>query len=636
MKKQLFFLFVLAQIGLPIQRSILLKNSLVVNYDFSQSSSFSRASSTVANIAGTASGNAFVANGPSFMNSLGYVSFDGSTQYLVTPNLRTYFKSVNSSVQKSFTMSFWFYPTATSGVLVSELDSQTPSSGWHASNIELVNGVINYRVWSSVTPVVSSAITLNQWYHVALVYDGTSFKGYLNGVLQGAQSFVREIPTASQNYAIGAGESTSIGTTVYGKFNLAQFKMYNLPLSDYEISMDYGLRKSEFDYIVHSPTSNTNPTYWSVSSAWNSTTGSTGSPDPFGTNHFTPWLNSALGWAAQTLDSVNQFIALNYDEPVYIKGVVVQPRASSGGQWVKTAHIETSLNGVNYTRLLYSVPLISSITDDNYIKFTNPVFTKYIKLIPTVWNNHITLRMGLLVKQNTSSIVSNGLVLNLDPANSKSYQGSGSTLYDLTTSVNNATLTGSPTYSSSAGLTFNGTSQYGSIPSVAGVTDFTNTQKYSVEVWFNPSSGQATLGEAELLEKWNKNNESRYPFTIRYNEGTSSMTAACYDGTSYVPASASGFPVNTWKQLVAVFDFVSKTLTLYRDGSSVGSTSLAGVNQVSNTSPVCIAARLTSAGGAQSNIMFKGTIGIIRIYNTALTSDQVLQNFNVNKIRYGL
>lgn len=624
-----------SQIGLPIQRSILPKNSLVVNYDFSKSSSFSRASSTVTNIAGTASGNAIVANSPVFMNSLGFVSFDGSTQYLVTPNLRTYFKSVNTSAQKSFTMSFWFYPTATSGVLVSELDSQTPNSGWHASNIELVNGVINFRVYSSATTIQSSAIALNQWYHVAMVYDGTSFKGYLNGVLQGTKAFAREMPPSSQYYAIGAGESTSLGTTAYGKFNLAQFKMYNLPLSDYEIAFDYESQKSEFDYIIHSPTTNTNPTYWNISGAWDNTYGSGGAGDAFSGPHYTPWLNSSLGWAAHALDSVNQFITLNYDEPVYIKGVVAQPRASSGGQWVKTAHIETSLNGVNFTRFLYSVPVNSNITDDNYIKFTNPVFTKYIKLIPTTWNNHITLRMGLLVKPN-SSVVSNGLVLNLDPANSKSYQGSGSTLYDLTTSLNNASLIGSPTYSSLGGLTFNGTTQYGSIPSVSGVTDFTNTQKYTVEIWFNPSSGQATLGEAELLEKWNKYNESRYPFTIRYNEGTSSMTAACYDGTSYVSTSASGFPVNTWKQLVAVYDFVSKTLTLYRDGSSVSSVSLAGVNQVSNTSPICIASRLTSAGGAQSNIMFKGTIGIIRIYNTALTSAQVLQNFNANKIRYGL
>ena len=177
-----------AQIGLPIQQSLLPKNSLVVNYDFSKSDCFTRNGSTVTNLASTASGNATPYNAPTYMNSLGLMSFNGSNQYLATPNIRTYFKAVNTSVQKSFTMSFWFYPIASTGVLVSELDSQTPSGGWHASNIEMVNGYLKYRIWNGSIVTSTSAVNLNQWYHVAMVYDGTSVKGYLNGVLQGTQA----------------------------------------------------------------------------------------------------------------------------------------------------------------------------------------------------------------------------------------------------------------------------------------------------------------------------------------------------------------------------------------------------------------------------------------------------------------
>lgn len=233
-------------------------------------------------------------------------------------------------------------------------------------------------------------------------------------------------------------------------------------------------------------------------------------------------------------------------------------------------------------------------------------------------------------------INNSGLVFQLDASNSASYLNTASSVWKDLIGTNNATLYNTPILNSSIGLTFNGINQYGSIPSVSGITDFTNTQKYSVEIWFKPSNGQATLGEAELLEKWNQNNESRYPFTIRYNEGTTSMTAACYDGTTYLPATISGFPVNTWKQIVAVFDFVGKTLKVYRDGGNVVSASLIGIGQVSNTSPIAIASRLTSTGGAQSSIMFKGTIGIIRTYNIALSSDQVTQNFNANRSSFGL
>jgi hypothetical protein len=90
-----YSIFTSAQIGLPIQRSLIPKNNLVVNYDFSKSAGFTRGGTAVTNLAGTASGNATLYNAPFFINSLGYVSFNGSNQYLATPNIRTYFKSAN-------------------------------------------------------------------------------------------------------------------------------------------------------------------------------------------------------------------------------------------------------------------------------------------------------------------------------------------------------------------------------------------------------------------------------------------------------------------------------------------------------------------------------------------------------------
>lgn len=643
MKKLVFFLLVFslnawAQMALPIQQSVLPKNSLVVDYDFSKSTSYVRGSTTVNNMTGNGTGAATLVQSPTFMNSLGFVSFNGTNQYLVSPNLRTYFKSSNASVQSSFTMSFWFYPTNLNGVIVSELNTQTLGAGWHATNIEIVNGIIKYRVWPSLVAVSSSSIvSLNQWYHIALVYDGTNLKGYLNGVLQGTQPYTREIPPTYQHFAIAAPEGTNMGSGGYGSFNLAQFKLYHLPYTDSDIIQEYNLRKDEFDYTIHTPSTNTNPTYWNISSAWNYTTGSTGAGDPFGTFHYTPWLNSSLGWAAQVLDQ-NQYITLSYDEPALIKGIVTQGRANNGGQWVTSANIETSATGsAPWSSVLLNRTLHVNSTDDVLSLFTTPVFAKSVKVSPTGWNlnGHMTMRMGLLVKP--SYPITDGLVLNLDPINIKSYQGTGSTLSDLSTSNNHATISGTPTYNGATGLTFNGTTQYGRIPSVSGVTDFTNTQQYAIEVWFNPSNGQPNYGEAELLEKWNYTNESKYPFTIRFNEGGSSILVSCYDGANFPALTASGFSVNTWYQLVAVFDFAStnKTLTIYRNGVSVATRSLVGINQVSNTSPVGIAGRVP-AGSAGVSVPFKGTIGNIRIYNKAISADQILQNFNSLKSRYGL
>jgi hypothetical protein len=110
---------------------------------------------------------------------------------------------------------------------------------------------------------------------------------------------------------------------------------------------------------------------------------------------------------------------------------------------------------------------------------------------------------------------------------------------------------------------------------------------------------------------------------------------AAFDGSNFPNVSVSGFPVNTWRQIVAVFDFVSDTLTVYRNGVSGGTTSLAGVGQVSNTSPVGIAGRVAQGTGALQ-VPFKGTVSIIRIYNSSLSSSEVLQNFNADKSKFGL
>ncbi len=645
MNKRFIFLLVIiyshtifAQIGLPIQQALIPKNSLVVNYDFSKSSSYTRAGTSVNNIAGSASGSATLVQSPNFMNSLGYISFNGTNQYLVTPNLRTHFKNVNSSFQKSFTMCVWVYPTKSNGVIVSELDSQIPSGGWHATNIEIVNGIIYYRIWNGTAVTSLNTLSLNQWYHLALVYDGVKLKAYLNGALQGIQTNDRQLPTSGQYYTLAASETTHMGSGgVNGGFNCAQFKLYQLPLSDNDIQQEYYLRKDEFDYTLHSPSTNTNPTYWSTSSNFSGDVFYANAPFPTQIvgYHFTPWLNSPQGWSAGTNNS-SQNIVLNYDEPAYIKGIVTQGRDNNGGQWVTSANIETSLTGgAPWTSVLSSQSLNSNSINDVSTLFSSPIYAKAVRVSPTAngWSGHITMRMGLLVKPN--STITDGLVLNLDAANIKSYQGSGSTWADLSTSNNHATISLSPTHNAATGLTFNGSTQYGRIPSVNGVTNFTNTQQYSIEIWFNPSNGQPNSSEAELLEKWNFSNESRYPFTIRFNETGRSMLVACYDGSQFPFVTASGFSVNTWAQLVAVFDFVAKTLTVYRNGVSVGSASLVGINQVSNTSPVGIAGRVPfNADGVQ--VPFKGTIGNIRFYNKALTASQILQNFNILKIRYGL
>jgi len=615
----LLSLYTNAQIGLPIQQSVLPKNSLVVNYDFSKSTGYTRGATTATNLAGTASGNPTLYNTPIFMNSLGFISFNGSNQYLATPNIRTYFKSSNASVQNSFTMSFWFYPLVSNGVLVSELDSQTPSGGWHATNIEIINGFIKYRIWNG--PIVTSAnsVNLNQWHHVALVYDGTSVKGYLNGVLQGTQAGAREIPPTSQNYAIGAGETTNMGTAAYGNFHLSQYKIHNLPLTDKEILSEYETRKDEFDYTIHNPSTNSSPTYWSISSAWAGET-------TFSQDHFTPWLNNTrLGWAALYNDA-NQWITLNYDEPAYIKGVVIQPRANSGNQFVTKVHVETSLTGAApWTRVLSDVTLGTNITDDARILFPTSVFAKSVKVIPVTWTNHITMRLGALVKPN--NLITDGLVLRLDPANIKSYQGTGTILKDLTTNISDFTLVVPPTYNTNGFFTFNGTSQYASRANTASLKP---TNEISIEQWLN-------------ADNWNAGTSAAYKCALSctqsggysHNIWSGNFYSYIYAGGKYLIPSASVSNFSGWHHFVTTFD--GRYAKLFIDGDLANTDDYGSANKTmtySNNS-IFLGAEAGS-GTATEGFYWQGKIGNTSIYNKALSNAEILQNYNNTKIRYNI
>jgi hypothetical protein len=624
MKSFITFLFLfittlsIAQMGLPIQTSLLPKNNLVVNYDFSKSAGFTRGATTATNLAGTASGNPTLYNTPIFMNSLGFISFNGSNQYLATPNIRTYFKSSNASVQSSFTMSFWFYPITATGVLVSELDSHVPSGGWHASNIEIINRFIKYRIWNGPIITSSSTVNLNQWYHVALVYDGTSVKGYLNGVLQGTQSGAREIPPSSQIYAIGAGETTNMGTAAYGNFHLSQFKIHNLPLSDKEILVEYESRKSEFDYTIHSPSTNTNPTYWGISSAWAGET-------TFSQDHFTPWLNNTrLGWAAAANDA-NQWITLNYDEPAYIKGIVVQPRANSGNQFVTKVHLETSLTGTApWSRVLSDATLGTNITDDGRIIFPTSVFAKSVRVIPVSWTNHITMRLGLLV--NPNNYITDGIVLRLDPANIKSYPGTGTTWNDVNTTSYPFTLTFGPVYNNNGFFDFDGTNDFAVR---THTTQLKPTTAITIEQWLN-------------ADNWNAGTSSNYKTSLSCTQGggyshniwNGDFYSYIYAGGAYRITTSNVGNFVGWHHFVTTFDgrytrlYVNGELKSTVDIGTSGNTILYASNGI------FIGAEAGSSNTTPEGFYWDGKIGLTALYNRALTEAEISQNYNTIKPRY--
>jgi hypothetical protein len=87
----------------------------------------------------------------------------------------------------------------------------------------------------------------------------------------------------------------------------------------------------------------------------------------------------------------------------------------------------------------------------------------------------------------------------------------------------------------------------------------------------------------------------------------------------------------TWYQSVGTYD--GNTITQYTNGSNIASQAASGI-ATDTTQPIRIACRWD--GQSAPTDFFPGQIGLIRIYNVALTQTQVSQNFDADRSRFGL
>ena len=236
-----------------------------------------------------------------------------------------------------------------------------------------------------------------------------------------------------------------------------------------------------------------------------------------------------------------------------------------------------------------------------------------------------------MVVNNVASqgVVTNGLVLYYDPSNSSSYPGTGTTINSLapkklTGAMSNITFT-NPYFS------YNGTSSQISVADNALLEP--GSGSFTMEVWVN----QNVSGNDVVLGKFN-------PGGAAQNVGYSIRTT----GTSYYAQLASGSgsgstlfinsttyvgTLNTWYQLIYVFtNGATKTLQTFVNGSSIGTVNHSLASILNTTTNLYIG----SYNNGEYPQWFDGRIGITRLYNSALTSSQVSQNFNTNRAIYGI
>jgi hypothetical protein len=220
-------------------------------------------------------------------------------------------------------------------------------------------------------------------------------------------------------------------------------------------------------------------------------------------------------------------------------------------------------------------------------------------------------------------IVTDGLVLCLDAANTKSYPGSGTVWTDLSKSRNNGTLTNGPTFNSSniGSIVFDGTDDFVSSANI------TATSQISVEAWVYANSVGSYNG---IVTQYSTGNPSTSSWIL---ETLGSNAYFFIANGSNLYSGLISFSTGMWTHLVGVYN--GNLITIYKNGVAGTSTSITTSINVS-TRKVNIGALYSSSGIEGGDGRWNGRIASVKIYSKGLTSQEVLQNYNTTKSRFGI
>jgi hypothetical protein len=229
-----------------------------------------------------------------------------------------------------------------------------------------------------------------------------------------------------------------------------------------------------------------------------------------------------------------------------------------------------------------------------------------------------------------NTIVQQGLVLNLDAGNPYSYAGAGTIWYDVSGNSFNATLNNSPTYTTDNGGVLNwisASSQYATVSMSSTLRVANITQE--AWVYLSTTADQVFIGSQY-------GTSSNNSFALWVSGGT--FYFGVNTGGSFYNSASSAPSTSTWYHLVHTYN--GTTQYLYINGVLVTTYNSAASGNISydtSNTLLAIGADFNGTGyNVGPSLYVNGKMPVIRIYNTALSAAQVLQNYNATKGRFGL
>jgi len=217
------------------------------------------------------------------------------------------------------------------------------------------------------------------------------------------------------------------------------------------------------------------------------------------------------------------------------------------------------------------------------------------------------------------TLVQGGLTLNVDAGNPISYAGAGTTWYDVSGNGYTGVLTNGPIYSSGISFLFDGANDNVDLTgaSIAASGNAARSMFTWVKTTYGGYQSFISTGTAASSQSFN---------LVKY---TSNIGVMGYNNDYYPSSGNSGITITdgVWHYIGVTFD--GTNLRMYVDGV-LDNTS--GTITYSTTGQNNYVARSSHAGNEN---FVNGSMGMVHVYNRALSGAEVLQNYNATKGRFG-
>lgn len=224
------------------------------------------------------------------------------------------------------------------------------------------------------------------------------------------------------------------------------------------------------------------------------------------------------------------------------------------------------------------------------------------------------------VNYNALPIVTDGMVLCLDAANSKSYPGSGTTVTGLTGLESSGQVSGATYSSDNLGFfEFDGSNDYLQIDTS---NDISGNNSWTMNIWANINSSENGTGrQGWLIWQGSSGQASSQLISMGVNNGAIEIAHWANDSRF----SNATISFDTWEQYTCTFD--GTTERVYVNGEEAGT---------KNTTLQITEGTWYIASRAAALEYLNMKVSLFQLYNRALSSDEVMQNYNATKSRYGI